>query len=105
MENINAKLQLVMKSGKVVLGIKQTLKSLRQGRAKLVIIAANTPPIKCVSNTLFPALLMLVLVLMLIPTATPQLHCAHTTALYCIGDRWWSTTRCCRRWVCTTTAA
>jgi large subunit ribosomal protein L30e len=35
-----------MKSGKYVLGYKQTLKTLRQGKAKLVIIANNTPPLR-----------------------------------------------------------
>merc|ERR1739836_249195 len=44
-ESINSRLALVMKSGKYVLGYKQTLKSLRQGKAKLVIIANNTPPL------------------------------------------------------------
>merc|ERR1712039_594535 len=43
---INSRLALVMKSGKYVLGYKQTLKSLRQGKAKLVIIANNTPPLR-----------------------------------------------------------
>ena len=42
-ENINARLGMVMKSGKYVLGYKQTLKTLRGGKAKLVIISANTP--------------------------------------------------------------
>ncbi|CAL1287894.1 60S ribosomal protein L30-like [Argiope bruennichi] len=46
MESINSRLALVMKSGKYVLGQKQTLKALRQGKAKLVIIANNTPPLK-----------------------------------------------------------
>nr|ABZ04241.1 ribosomal protein rpl30 [Lineus viridis] len=45
-ENINSRLALVMKSGKCVLGYKQTLKTLRQGKAKLVIIANNTPPLR-----------------------------------------------------------
>ncbi|XP_032664518.1 60S ribosomal protein L30 [Odontomachus brunneus] len=45
-ESINTRLALVMKSGKYVLGYKQTLKSLRQGKAKLVIIANNTPPLR-----------------------------------------------------------
>ncbi|XP_078039523.1 ribosomal protein L30 [Augochlora pura] len=45
-DGINARLALVMKSGKCVLGYKQTLKSLRQGKAKLVIIANNTPPLR-----------------------------------------------------------
>ncbi|KAG8172864.1 hypothetical protein JTE90_019127 [Oedothorax gibbosus] len=46
MESINSRLALVMKSGKSVLGQKQTLKALRQGKSKLVIIANNTPPLK-----------------------------------------------------------
>uniref|UniRef100_A0A1I8FQL2 60S ribosomal protein L30 n=1 Tax=Macrostomum lignano TaxID=282301 RepID=A0A1I8FQL2_9PLAT len=32
--------------GKVVLGLRQTLKSLRQGKAKLVILASNTPALR-----------------------------------------------------------
>merc|ERR1712243_69418 len=45
-ESINARLALVMKSGKFVLGYKQTLKTLRNGKSKLVIIANNTPPLR-----------------------------------------------------------
>ncbi|CAG0881652.1 unnamed protein product [Cyprideis torosa] len=45
-ENINARLALVMKSGKYVLGYRQTLKTLRQGKVKLVIIANNTPALR-----------------------------------------------------------
>nr|ALS04410.1 60S ribosomal protein L30 [Acartia pacifica] len=45
-ESINARLALVMKSGKYVLGYKQTLKTLRKGTSKLVIIANNTPPLR-----------------------------------------------------------
>mmetsp|Transcript_8497 Transcript_8497/g.11897 ORF Transcript_8497/g.11897 Transcript_8497/m.11897 type:complete len:109 (+) Transcript_8497:39-365(+) len=45
-ESINARLALVMKSGKVDLGYKQTLKDIRMGRAKLVIIAKNCPPLR-----------------------------------------------------------
>jgi len=45
-ESINSRLALVMKSGKYVLGYKQTLKTLRNGKSKLVIIAANTPPLR-----------------------------------------------------------
>lgn len=36
----------MIKSGKYTLGYKSTLKSLRQGKAKLIIIAANTPPLR-----------------------------------------------------------
>lgn len=46
LESINARLALVMKSGKYCLGYKQTLKTLRQGKAKLVIIANNTPALR-----------------------------------------------------------
>jgi large subunit ribosomal protein L30e len=38
-DSINSRLALVMKSGKYVLGYKSTLKTLRSGKAKLVIIA------------------------------------------------------------------
>ncbi|XP_072561901.1 large ribosomal subunit protein eL30-like [Paramormyrops kingsleyae] len=41
LESINSRLQLVMKNGKYVLGYKQTLKMIRQGKAKLVILANN----------------------------------------------------------------
>lgn len=45
-ENINARLQLVMKSGKYQFGYNQALKILRSGKAKLVIIANNIPPLR-----------------------------------------------------------
>ena len=45
-ENINARLAMVMKSGKFCLGYKQTLKTLRSGKAKLVIISSNTPTLR-----------------------------------------------------------
>ena len=62
-DSINSRLALVMKSGKgwfcstasptailtcsiVTLGYKSTLKTLRSGKAKLVIIAGNTPPLR-----------------------------------------------------------
>ena len=37
-ESVNAKLQLVMKSGKAALGYKTTIKSLRQGKAKVYLL-------------------------------------------------------------------
>ncbi|XP_014244080.1 60S ribosomal protein L30 [Cimex lectularius] len=46
LESINSRLALVMKSGKFVLGFKQTLKTLRQGKARLIIIAKNTPSLR-----------------------------------------------------------
>eukprot|EP00835_Amoeboradix_gromovi_P004937 NODE_421_length_8910_cov_0.283623.p7 type:complete len:113 gc:universal NODE_421_length_8910_cov_0.283623:2764-2426(-) len=45
-ENINVKLALVMKSGKYALGYKQALKNLRQGKALVVLLANNTPPLR-----------------------------------------------------------
>uniref|UniRef100_H0XX62 Large ribosomal subunit protein eL30 n=1 Tax=Otolemur garnettii TaxID=30611 RepID=H0XX62_OTOGA len=43
LESINQRLQLIMKSGKYVLGDKQTLKMIREGKAKLAILANNCP--------------------------------------------------------------
>merc|ERR1719331_265339 len=45
-ESINSRLALVMKSGKALLGYKSTLKSLRQGKSKLVLISSNCPPLR-----------------------------------------------------------
>lgn len=45
-ESMNSRIQLVMKSGKTTLGYKTTLKSLRLNKAKMVIIANNTPAIR-----------------------------------------------------------
>uniref|UniRef100_A0A8C0W3F8 Large ribosomal subunit protein eL30 n=1 Tax=Castor canadensis TaxID=51338 RepID=A0A8C0W3F8_CASCN len=46
LELINCRLQLVMKSGKYVLGYKQTLKMIRQGQVKLVILVNNCWPLR-----------------------------------------------------------
>nr|XP_025850776.1 60S ribosomal protein L30-like [Vulpes vulpes] len=46
LELINSRLQLVMKSGKYVLGYKQTLKMMRHGKAKLAILANNCPALR-----------------------------------------------------------
>merc|ERR1739838_1280654 len=45
-ENINTRLRLVMKSGKYNLGYRETLKTLRQGKAKLIILASNCPALR-----------------------------------------------------------
>ena len=45
-EGINNRLQIVMRSGKYTLGYKTTLKSLRSGKSKLVIISNNCPPLR-----------------------------------------------------------
>jgi len=43
---INSRLTLVVKSGKLSLGRKSTIKSLRNGKAKLVMIADNCPELR-----------------------------------------------------------
>jgi len=45
-EGINAKLALVMKSGKVSLGYKSTLKALRAGKSKAILVSSNCPPLR-----------------------------------------------------------
>ena len=45
-DNINSKLALTIKSGKVVLGTKTVLKSIRKEKAKLIFISNNCPPIR-----------------------------------------------------------
>ncbi len=45
-ENLNSKLSLVMKSGKYVLGYKSTLRVLRSGEAKLIILSNNCPTVR-----------------------------------------------------------
>eukprot|EP00039_Didymoeca_costata_P017806 m.331005 g.331005 ORF g.331005 m.331005 type:complete len:113 (-) comp16623_c0_seq1:60-398(-) len=45
-ETLNQKLGLVMKSGKYTLGYKSTLKILRSGKAKLIVLASNCPPLR-----------------------------------------------------------
>lgn len=45
-ESIHSRLALVMKSGKYTLGYKSTLKTLRSGKSKLVIICNNCPPLR-----------------------------------------------------------
>merc|ERR1712087_938302 len=45
-ESISSRLALVMKSGKYTLGYKSTLKSLRGGKAKLIMISNNCPPLR-----------------------------------------------------------
>ena len=45
-DSINSRLQLVIKSGKYSLGYKTSLKTLRQGKAKLILISNNCPAIR-----------------------------------------------------------
>lgn len=43
---MNSRLKLVMKSGKVILGYKEAVKSLRRSRAKMILIASNCPHLR-----------------------------------------------------------
>ena len=45
-DSINSRLSLVMKSGKVALGYKTTLKALRGTKAKLIILSNNLQPLR-----------------------------------------------------------
>ncbi|KAM0750639.1 L30e-like protein [Meredithblackwellia eburnea MCA 4105] len=45
-QNINSRLALVIKSGKYSLGYKSTLKQMRSGKSKLVLISGNCPPLR-----------------------------------------------------------
>ncbi|CAI7581605.1 60S ribosomal protein [Penicillium manginii] len=45
-ETISSRLALVMKSGKVTMGSKSVMKTLRSGKAKLILIAGNCPPLR-----------------------------------------------------------
>jgi len=45
-ESMNSKLKLVMKSGKAILGYKASVKSLRNGKSKMVLICSNCPPLR-----------------------------------------------------------
>ncbi|GJE91133.1 60S ribosomal protein L30 [Phanerochaete sordida] len=45
-ESIASRLALVVKSGKYSLGYKSALKHMRNGKAKLVLIAGNCPPLR-----------------------------------------------------------
>jgi len=43
---MNNRLSLVMKSGKYKLGYNSTLRTLRDGKAKLIIVSNNCPPLR-----------------------------------------------------------
>ncbi|KAL7673248.1 hypothetical protein ACOME3_008116 [Neoechinorhynchus agilis] len=45
-DSLNRPIQLVMKSGKYVLGFKQTMKTIRNGKAQLVLLSSNTPGLR-----------------------------------------------------------
>ena len=44
--NFNAKLKLVIQSGKYKIGYRNTIRSLRNGQSKLILISSNCPAIR-----------------------------------------------------------
>ncbi|ACI65767.1 predicted protein [Phaeodactylum tricornutum CCAP 1055/1] len=45
-DSMNSRLKLVMKSGKAMLGYKASVKALRKGKAKMVLVASNCPHLR-----------------------------------------------------------
>ena len=45
-DSMNSRLQLVMKSGKAILGYKATVKALRKSKAKMILISSNCPHLR-----------------------------------------------------------
>ena len=45
-DSMNSRLKLVMKSGKLVLGYKGSVKSMRKSKAKMILIASNCPHLR-----------------------------------------------------------
>ena len=43
---MNSRLKLVMKSGKAILGYKHSMKALRKGKAKMILISSNCPHLR-----------------------------------------------------------
>lgn len=43
---MNSRLKLVMKSGKVILGYKEAVKSLRRGKAQMILVSSNCPQLR-----------------------------------------------------------
>ena len=45
-QNVNSKLKLVIQSGKFKIGYRNTIRTLRNGQSKLILIASNCPAIR-----------------------------------------------------------
>ena len=79
-DSINSKLGLVMKSGKYVLGYKSTLRSLRNGEAKLIILSNNCPTIRRLRSNTMPYSPKLALSSTPETTFLSELHAENITA-------------------------
>eukprot|EP00406_Dinophysis_acuminata_P012905 CAMPEP_0179239456 /NCGR_PEP_ID=MMETSP0797-20121207/15470_1 /TAXON_ID=47934 /ORGANISM="Dinophysis acuminata, Strain DAEP01" /LENGTH=155 /DNA_ID=CAMNT_0020946779 /DNA_START=242 /DNA_END=710 /DNA_ORIENTATION=+ len=79
-DSINARLALAMKSGKYNLGYKTTLKTLRQGKSKLVLIANNCPPLRKSEIEYYAMLAKKVSTTSTVTTMSLALHAAATSA-------------------------
>jgi large subunit ribosomal protein L30e len=45
-EGIISKLRLIIKSGKLTIGFKTTIRALKEGKCRLIVVANNCPPTK-----------------------------------------------------------
>merc|ERR1739838_849324 len=80
-ENINTRLRLVMKSGKYNLGYRETLKTLRQGKAKLIILASNCPALRKSEIEYYAMLLRPVSTTTTVTTLSSELPAVNTSAV------------------------
>ncbi|KAJ9056090.1 60S ribosomal protein L30 [Entomophthora muscae] len=80
-ESINSRLALVVKSGKYHLGYKSTLKSIREGKSKLIIISANCPLLESPRSSTMLCCLRLVYIITLETTSNWELLAVSTSEL------------------------
>lgn len=90
-ENINSKLSLVIKSGKYVLGYKSTLRALRSGEAKLILLSNNCPTVRKAEIEYYAALAKARVVFyngnnISLGTACGRYHRCSTLAIIDAGD-------------------
>ncbi|CAD8079130.1 unnamed protein product [Paramecium primaurelia] len=90
-ESVNQKLQLVVRSGKITMGYKQTLKAIRNGTAKLVFISNNCPTIRKTQIEYYAMLAQITIVLYQgnnvdLGTACGKLHRCSSLAILDAGD-------------------
>ena len=45
-DSMNSRLKLVMKSGKLVLGYKASVKAMRKSKARMILVSSNCPPLR-----------------------------------------------------------
>merc|ERR1712130_258110 len=78
--SINSRLALVIKSGKYNLGYRETIKQLRGGKAKLVILANNTPHLDAPRSSTTPCWPRPAFTTTTDPTLSSALHVVNISA-------------------------